>query len=165
MDLGTQWLQEWTILKVREESFLEWYCTSCSSFSSFWNCSLGQAGCFFFWVLPVLGSRGSLTTPSNWVQCGKGASSRQEGRPSSLTLTPVCLSCLLTLGMGWDNPGTGAKLVTGTYQSRAESCIYPLLTDLCAVLGLFGVLYFFSSFLCPWPKCFVAKTLLLVKKA
>lgn len=88
---------------------------------------------------------------------GREASSRQEGRPSSLTLTPVCLSCLLTPDMGWDNPGSGAKLVTSTYQIRAESCINPLLTDLCSVLAVFGFLYFFLVFHVPGPNVLLLK--------
>lgn len=112
---------------------------------------------FFSWALRVLWSRGSLTPLSSWTQCGKGASSRQEGSPSSLTLTPVCLSCLLTLGMGWDNPGTGAKLVTSTYQSRTESCVHPLLTDLCSVLGVFGFLYFSRVFHILGPNVLLLK--------
>lgn len=90
---------------------------------------------------------------------GREASSRQEGRPSSLTLTPVCLSCLLTPDMGWDNPGSGAKLVTSTYQIRAESCINPLLNRSLFCASCIWVFVLFSSFPCPWPKCFVAKTL------
>lgn len=96
----------------------------------------------FSWALYVVRSKGALTTPptdSEW----KGASSRQEEGTSSLTLMLLCLSCLLTPDTSWDNTGTGAKPVTSTYRIRAESCIDPLLTNLCSVLDAFGFLYFF----------------------
>lgn len=89
----------------------------------------------------------------------------QAGKKGGPAVSLLCACPLLILGMGRDNPGTGAKMVTCTYQIRAESCIHLLVTDLCSVLGIFGGLYFFSSFPRPWPMCFVAKTLLLVKKA
>lgn len=115
-----------------------------------------------WWVAFFLGAlcaevKGSLTTPPTESCVGREASSRQEGRPSSLTLTPVCLSCLLTPDMGWDNPGSGAKLVTSTYQIRAESCINPFLAKLCSVLGVFGFLYFFLVFHVLGPNVLLLK--------
>lgn len=115
-----------------------------------------------WWVAFFLGAlcaevQGSLTTPPTESCVGREASSRQEGRPSSLTLTPVCLSCLLTPDMGWDNPGSGAKLVTSTYQIRAESCINPFLAKLCSVLGVFGFLYFFLVFHVLGPNALLLK--------
>ena len=165
-DLGTQWLQDWTILST-QESFLHWpYYTSCSSFSSFWNCSLGLVDCFFLGALCAEVQR-CPDYPPNRPLCWKGASSRQEESPTSLTLTLLCLSCLLTPGTSWDNTGTGAKLVTSTYHIRAESCIHPLFTHLCSVLGTFGFLYFFPVSHVLGPNVLLLKLLVLlpVKKA
>lgn len=139
-DLSTQWLQDRTILKANEEISLECYYPSCSSFSSFWDCSLGPVGCFFLGALCSEVQR-CPDYPSNRLLGWKGASSRQKETPSSLTLTLLCLSCLLTPDTSWDNTGTGAKLVTSTYHIRAERC---LLTNLCSLLYAFGFLYFFS---------------------
>lgn len=78
----------------------------------------------------------------------------QQSHPHSSV--PVLFA---TPDMSWGDTGTGAKLVTSTYHISAESCIHPLLAHLCSVLDAFGVLYFLPGFSCPWPKCFVAKTL------
>lgn len=116
----------------------------------------------FSWVLYVLRSKGALTTPP--TEPCVAPSSRQEESPSSLTFTPLCLSCLLAPHTGWDNTGTGAKLVTRFYQVRAESCIHPLLTHLCSVLDAFGVLYFFLVSHVLGPNVLLLKLFFLISE-
>lgn len=115
--------------------------TSCSSFSSFCNCSLSLVGCFFLGALCVEVQR-CPGYPSNRSLCWRGTSSRQEESPSSLTLTLGCLSCLLTPDTSWGNTGTGARLVTSTYHISAESCVHPLLAHLCSVRCIWGFVLF-----------------------